>query len=306
MQLTNPGDVRRLMEKYGIAPKKSFGQNFLVNPQIPEEIADTSAYAPFFYKENEGGEVCAFEIGPGIGALTEQLSARYPSVTAVEIDDGLIPVLAETLSGLSHVHIIHGDFLKADVCALIDEARGTADVHICANLPYYITTPILTKLLVAYPPAGPTPIRRITLLVQSEFADRVCAAPGDRDYSETSVFVALHGRPKRMFTVSAGNFLPVPKVSSAVLSIEPYPHGLWDLFFDAPTGDAFFPYWKKLNAVLNAAFLARRKALPNALSSLFPKEATAAALVALGFSPDLRGERLSALDYCRLTAALTK
>ncbi len=306
MQLCNLAEIRQLMERHGIAPRKSFGQNFLINPQVPEEIADTSAYAPFQYPENETEKVCALEIGPGIGALTEQLAIRYPAVTAVEIDDGLIPVLQETLEAHKNVTVLHGDFLKIDAQELITSLAKDGGIHVCANLPYYVTTPILKSLLDAFPPDGASPICRITLLVQSEFADRVCAEPGDNDYSATSVLTALHGVPRRMFTVSAGNFFPAPKVSSAVLTLEPYPHGIRDLFSDTPTGEAFPPFWKKLNAVIDAAFTARRKALPNALSALFPKEKTANTLTALGFSPDLRGEKLSALDFCRLTKQLMK
>lgn len=306
MNLCNLTEVRQLMERHGIAPRKSFGQNFLVNSAVPEEIADISAYAPFLYPENKSDTARVLEIGPGIGALTRELAARYPAVTAVEIDDGLIPVLAETLADCGNVRVIHADFLKTDARSLLAEIAGGGDVHVCANLPYYITTPILEKLLAAYLPDGTSPLRRITLLVQSEFADRVCAAAGDADYSATSVLTALHGQPRRMCTVSAGNFYPVPKVSSAVLTVEPYPNGLSDLYPDAPTGDAFPPYFAKLKAVVEAAFLARRKALPNALSSLFPKAKVEATLSDLGFSPTLRGEKLSAADFCRLTALLLK
>lgn len=306
MNLCNLTEVRRLMEKHGIAPRKSYGQNFLVNSAIPEEIADTSAYAPFLFPENGSDTARVLEIGPGIGALTRELAARYPAVTAVEIDDGLIPVLAETLADCGNVRMIHADFLKTDARALIGEIADGGSVHVCANVPYYITTPILTRLLAAYLPDGTSPIRRITLLVQSEFADRICAGAGDKEYSESSVLTALHGQPRRMFTVSAGNFYPVPKVSSAVLCIEPYPHGLYDLYPDAPTGEAFPPYFAKLEAVIAAAFLARRKALPNALASLFPKSETEAALAEMGLRTDLRGEKLTAQDFCRLTAILMR
>ena len=198
MNLCNLGEVRALLEKHGIAPRKSFGQNFLVNSAIPEEIADTSAYAPFLFPENESDNARVLEIGPGIGALTRELAARYPAVTAVEIDDGLIPVLAETLSDLENVRVIHSDFLKTDARELIEELSGGVPVHVCANLPYYVTTPILQKLLDTFPPDGTSPLRRITLLVQSEFADRVCATAEDKDYSATSVLTALHGRARRM------------------------------------------------------------------------------------------------------------
>ena len=175
MNLCNLGEVRALLEKHGIAPRKSFGQNFLVNSAIPEEIADTSAYAPFLFPENESDNARVLEIGPGIGALTRELAARYPAVTAVEIDDGLIPVLAETLSDLENVRVIHSDFLKTDARELIEELSGGVPVHVCANLPYYVTTPILQKLLDTFPPDGTSPLRRITLLVQSEL--RIASVP---------------------------------------------------------------------------------------------------------------------------------
>ncbi|MBR2848117.1 MAG: ribosomal RNA small subunit methyltransferase A [Clostridia bacterium] len=305
MNLCNLGEVRTLLEKHGIAPRKSYGQNFLVNSAIPEEIADTSAYAPFLFPENESDNAHVLEIGPGIGALTRELAARYPAVTAVEIDDGLIPVLAETLADLENVRVIHSDFLKTDTGTLIEELSGGVPVHICANLPYYVTTPILQKLLDTFLPDGTSPLRRITLLVQSEFADRVCATAEDKDYSATSVLTALHGRARRMFSVSAGNFYPVPKVSSAVLSIEPYPNGLWDLWPDAPRGEDFPPYFQKLTKVIDASFLQRRKALPNALSPLFSKADTENALTKMGIRTDVRGEKLSPEDFCRLTALLT-
>lgn len=306
MNLCNLNEIRVLMEKHGIAPRKSFGQNFLVNAAIPEEIADTSAYAQSVLRDAQTENVRVLEIGPGIGALTRELALRYPSVTAVEIDDGLIPVLAETLAEFENVRVIHADFMKTDARALIDETAAGGAVHVCANLPYYITTPILTALLAAYPADGSSPITRITLLVQSEFADRVCAEAGDKDYSATSVLVSLFGQPRRTFTVSAGNFYPVPKVESAVLCIDAYPNGLTDLYADCPTGEAFAPYFAKLTAVIDAAFLMRRKALPNALASMFPKERTEAALAAIGIRADIRGEKLSPLDFCKLTAELQK
>ncbi len=304
MNLCNLTEIRQLMERHGIAPRKSFGQNFLVNGAIPEEIADTSAYSASVFPQAESQRVRVLEIGPGIGALTRELAARYPYVTAVEIDDGLIPVLSETLADCKNVRVIHADFMKEDACALLAEAAADASLHVCANLPYYITTPILTALLRAYIPDGTSPLSRITLLVQKEFADRMCASVGDSDYSATSVLLALYGQARRAFTVSAGNFYPVPKVESAVLCTDIYPHGLFDLYPDAPKDAAFAPYFDKLTAVIETAFLMRRKSLPNALSSLFPKEKTEAVLSSLGIRADIRGEKLSPTDFCRLTAAL--
>ncbi|MBQ4043238.1 MAG: ribosomal RNA small subunit methyltransferase A [Clostridia bacterium] len=305
MDLCNQSTVRRILDEHGLAPKKSFGQNFLINPAVPEDIADASAYEPFFYRENEGG-ACALEIGPGVGALTRELAARYPSVTAVEIDDGLIPVLADTLADCENTRVVHQDFMETDVPALLKEQFGDSPVHVCGNLPYYITTPILMKLLEAYPADGASPIRRITLMVQSEVADRICAKAGSPDCGAITAAVALRGRAKKLFTVSAGNFYPVPKVSSAVLTIETYPHGLSDLYPDAPTGEAFAPYFAKITAVIEAAFGQRRKTLTNALGSLYPKSAIEEALSALDIRTDIRGEKLSALDFCRLTTELER
>lgn len=304
MNLCNQAAVRRILDEHGLAPRKAFGQNFLINPRVPEEIAEASFAERFLYPENVSADACALEIGPGIGALTRELSFRYPAVTAVEIDRGLIPVLADTLADCPNVHVIHEDFMKTDVPALLSSAFGGTPVHVCGNLPYYITTPLLMKLLEAYPANGSSPIRRITLMVQSEVADRICAAPGSVDCGAITASVALRGTARRLFTVSAGNFYPVPQVSSAVLTIELYPHGLADLYPDAPAGEAFAPFFARVCALIEAAFAQRRKTLLNALGARYPKESVAAALESLGIRPDVRGEKLSALDFCRLAAVL--
>lgn len=305
MDLCNQSTVRRILEEHGLAPKKAFGQNFLVNPRIPEDIADASAYTPFDFPENNV-PAYALEIGPGVGALTRELSARYPSVTAVEIDRGLIPVLSDTLADCTNTCVINQDFMETNVPSLLKKQFGDVPVHVCGNLPYYITTPILMKLLEAYPANGASPIRRITLMVQSEVADRICAAPGSADCGAITAAVALRGRAKKLFTVSAGNFYPVPKVSSAVLTIETYPHGLADLYPDAPQGQDFAPFFAHVTQLIEAAFAKRRKTLTNALSEFVPKATLEAALTALDIRTDVRGEKLSALDFCRLTAELAK
>lgn len=304
MDLCNQSTLRRLLEDHGLSPKKAFGQNFLVNPRIPEEIAEASAYEPFYYPENEAPNACALEIGPGVGALTRELAIRYPAVTAVEIDHGLIPVLHETLAEYHNTQIIESDFMKVSVPSLLREVFGDNPVHICGNLPYYITTPILMKLLESFPANGAFPVRRITLMVQSEVADRICAEAGSPEYGAITAAVALHGRARKLFTVSAGNFYPVPKVSSAVLTIETYPHGLSDLYPEVPAGDAFAPFFTRVSAVIEAAFGQRRKTLLNALSGLYAKPQLEQALISLGIRTDIRGEKLSALDFCRLTAKL--
>jgi 16S rRNA (adenine1518-N6/adenine1519-N6)-dimethyltransferase len=170
--LCDPAAVRRLLEENGLAPRKAFGQNFLINPAIPAEIAEVSAAAPFFWEENRTEGTCALEIGPGLGALTRELAARYAAVTAVEIDRGLIPVLAGTLADCPNAEIVEADFMKTDVPALLSRFGGKP-VHVAGNLPYYITTPILMRLLESYPADGSSPIRRLTLMVQKEVADRL-------------------------------------------------------------------------------------------------------------------------------------
>ena len=304
--LCNLSVVRRLLDEHGLAPKKGFGQNFLVNPAVPEDIADASAYAPFSYRENETEAACALEIGPGLGALTQELSARYDRVTAVEIDRGLIPVLAETLADCANTKVIEGDFMETDVSALLESEFGESPVHVCGNLPYYITTPILMRLLEAYPADRPTPIKRITLMVQSEVADRICAGIGDKDCGAITVAVALRGVAVKRFTVSAGNFYPVPKVSSAVLTIETYPHGLYDLYPEAPKGEAFQPFFATVTKLVELAYNQRRKTLTNALGGAFEKVKVEQALTALGLRTDIRGEKLGAKDFCALAKFLTE
>lgn len=304
MDLCSQAAVRRILDEHGLAPRKAFGQNFLINPRVPEEIAEASFAERFSFSENNAEDACALEIGPGIGALTRELAQRYPAVTAVEIDRGLIPVLADTLADCPNVRVILEDFMKTDVSALLASSFGAAPVHVCGNLPYYITTPLLMKLLESYPADGSSPIRRITLMVQSEVADRICAAPGSPDCGAITASVALRGIARKLFTVSAGNFYPVPKVSSAVLTIELYPNGLYNLYPDAPVGAAFAPFFGRVCSLIDAAFGQRRKTLLNTLGARYPKASVAAALESLGIRPDVRGEKLSALDFCRLAAAL--
>ena len=296
--LCNPAAVRRLLEEHGLAPKKSFGQNFLVNPLIPERIAEASAAA--------GSCECALEIGPGVGALTRELAARYRKVSAVEIDRGLIPVLAETLADCPNVHVIEGDFMKTDVLSLLRDEFGGAPADVCGNLPYYITTPILMRLLEISPPDGAPLFRRITLMVQSEVADRICAGVGDRDCGALTIAVALRGTAVRRFGVPAGNFLPAPKVSSAVLTIDLHPHGVRDVFPDAPAGEAFAPFFRKVTSLVDAAYGQRRKTLTNALSGVAARASVERALEQMGLRPDVRGEKLGAADFCRLALILTE
>lgn len=298
MDLCNLGEVRRLLEKYGTAPKKGFGQNFLINPMIPERIAEASA-------EDAAPHACALEIGPGIGVLTKELSAVYEKVTALEIDRALWPLLEETLGDCDNVTVVGGDVMQTDVPALISEHFGDRPVHVCANLPYYITTPVLMKLLDEVPASASPRIHSVTVMVQNEVAARICAAPGSDAYGALSVAIAFRGRAEKLFTVSAGNFFPAPKVASAVVRINLYENGPASVFPELKeAGDGADALFEKAQALCQAAFNMRRKTLTNALGGLYDKNRVAEALESMGLRTDVRGEKLSAEEMIRLTAIL--
>lgn len=305
MDLCSPKTVRELLERHGLSPKKGYGQNFLINSAIPRRIAAGAALGrdAGYDGDVEFSEgVMALEIGPGIGSMTVELSSLFEKVVAVEIDRGLIPLLGETLEECQNVTVINDDFMKLDLGELISREAGEKPVAVCANLPYYVTTPVLMKLLEEYPLSGRSKIRSVTVMVQTEVADRICATPEkSADYGALSVAVALHGKAEKLFSVSPGNFYPAPKVSSSVVQITLHERGIYDVYGDAPVDmsecEAFSENVKKL---VNLAFLKRRKTLVNALSGEFSKDKTEAALDELGLRRDIRGEKLSALDYCRL------
>lgn len=312
--LCSPKTVRELLERYSLSPKKGYGQNFLINRDIPRRIAASAAdgsdvgyVSEDLPPERIKGAV-ALEIGPGVGAMTCELSERFEKVIAVEIDRGLIPLLGDTLSGLENVVLINEDFLKLDLSTLIErEAKGMR-VVVCANLPYYVTTPVLMKILEEYPPSAPSAIDSVTVMVQSEVADRICAESSDSAaYGALSVSVALHGDAEKLFNVSPGNFYPAPKVSSSVVRIKFHSHGIYDVYPDAPKDDAECGIFaERVKHIVRTSFLMRRKTLLNALASEFSKDKTSLALGELGIRDDVRGEKLSAVDFCRLTELLYK
>lgn len=280
MNLCDIRTIRDIMSLYGINFRKEFGQNFLTNRAVVEDIADACSDTP---------DATILEIGPGIGVLTQELALRYRKVLAVEIDNGLIPVLKYTLSDCPEgvVEIIHGDIMKTDIQALLAPAFAEGKVSVCANLPYYITTPILMTLL-----ESGLPFESITVMIQSEVADRLCARAGSREYGAITAVVDYYGEAEKLFKVSAGNFLPAPKVDSTVVRIrlhEVKPH--------QPRDEA------TLFRAIRAAFEQRRKTLPNALSAGFrdiPKETLTAIVEACGHRPDIRGERLDIADFVAL------
>lgn len=275
MNLTNPTYIKDLLERHNFHFSKTFGQNFLITQRIPEKIAESA---------NLDEHTTVLEIGPGIGCLTRCLSERAKRVVTVEIDDRLIPVLKETLGDRDNVQVVHNDILKTDLPTLLG---GEEKLAVCANLPYNITTPILVYLL-----ESGLKFDSITVMVQKEVAQRFCAEKGSKDYGAITLFLNYYTKPKMLFPVGAGNFLPKPRVDSAVLQLKS---------IDPPVDTD--P--KELFRIIRAAFSMRRKTLPNTLASAgIEKERTLAALNALGLSPSTRGEELGLKEYAALTEAL--
>lgn len=303
MDLCNRAVVNELLEKYSLAPRKSYGQNFLINPSIPELIAEKSA-------EQANSSPCGvIEIGPGIGALTSRLARYYDKVVAIEIDRGLIDLLEETLAGEDNVEVIFGDFMDIDLPALIDEKfhdiiSDGGTVGVCANLPYYITTPVIMKILDSFSPSSKIPLSSITIMIQLEVANRLCSAPGSSDYGSITAAIDLQAKARKLFNVSAGNFYPVPKVASSVVSI--VPHGGIREIVDFEIGDAVEceAFLGKVKDVIAMAFGQRRKTLTNSLSKKYAKDKIASALSEMGLREDVRGEKLSAKEFCILTRKL--
>ncbi len=281
--LTDLSTIRDLCARYDFALSKGFGQNFIINPGICPRIAQAAGLGPGWG---------ALEIGPGIGVLTEQLAARADKVVSVEVDKRLEPLLAETMAGHDNFKLVMGDVLKVDLAALLTEEFAGKQVAVCANLPYYITSPILMRLL-----EEKLPVDNITVMVQKEAAQRLCAAPGTREAGAITYAVAYYARPQLLFTVQPGSFYPAPKVTSAVIrldvrSVPPV---------EVPNGDEA-GYFR----LIRAAFSQRRKTVANSVASGLglPKARVLAALDAAGLDARLRPEQLTLEDYCALQSAL--
>lgn len=278
MDLCNAPELKSLLARHGFRFSKSKGQNFLIAPWVPEDIAAAAG----------ADETCGVvEVGPGVGPLTCQLARRAGRVAAVELDRDLFPILAETLAGYDNVQIVEGDILKTNIPALVAEQLPGLTPIACANLPYNITSPALSALIEAGCFAS------ITVMIQREAALRVCAQPGTADYGAFSVYCQYHTKPELLFEVPPECFMPAPKVTSAVVRLVPRPR---PEEVDDPAH--FFK-------VVRAAFGQRRKTLANALSAVFgDKTAIAAALEACGLPPNIRGERLSIPEFAALSKAL--
>ena len=281
MDLCDIGQIKALLARHGFRFSKSMGQNFLIADWVPREIAKASGAGP-------GSGV--LEVGPGIGCLTRELAQRAGRVVSVELDKALPPILAETLADCPNAQVVSGDILKTDIPALVEERfPGLAPIA-CANLPYNITTPVVTALLEA------GCFTSVTVMIQREVAKRICAAPGTADYGAFSVYCQYYTDPKILFEVPPDCFLPAPKVTSAVVRLAPRPAPAQ---VDDP--DHFF-------RVVRAAFALRRKTLLNSLSAnlggRYSKEELSQAIAACGLPPDIRGERLSIPQFAQLSRRL--
>ena len=278
MNLCDYNEMRSLLQREGFHFSKSKGQNFLTASWVPERIALESGL-----DKNTG----VVEIGPGVGCLTEQLSKAAGRVLAFELDEKLRPVLDVTLAPYDNIELIFGDVMRADLRREVTERLGGLRPVLCANLPYNITTPVLKKIFEA------RCFDTVTVMVQREVAERMCARAGDKDYGAFTLLTEWYAEPELCFTVGAECFVPRPKVTSAVVRMKMRTEPPMDIDEAA------------LFKVIRAAFNQRRKTLTNALSGLFGKEQTKAAIAACGFSETVRGESLSLRDFAALTKAIS-
>lgn len=242
MELSNIGTIKDILGRHGFTFSKSLGQNFLINPSVCPKMAEQSGA-----KKGVG----VIEVGPGIGVLTCQLAERADRVVAIELDKRLLPVLDETLAEYNNIKIINDDILKIDLKKLIETELSGMEVVVCANLPYYITSPVIMKLL-----EDRLPINALTVMVQKEAAQRICAEVGSRQSGAVTVAVNYYAKPQILFGVSAGSFMPAPKVDSAVIRLDI----LKEPCVQVEDEELFFK-------VVKAAFSQRRKTLPNSLSA---------------------------------------
>ena len=276
--LSNISTIKEIMERFGFNFSKSLGQNFLVNPGICLNVAEISGI------DTKTG---VLEIGTGFGVLTHELAKRAKKVVAVELDKRLLPVLDYTLSEHNNIKIINQDILKVDLKKLIEEEFEGMEVYVCANLPYYITSPVIMALL-----ESRLPIKAITVMVQKEAAVRLCAKLPSRDCGAVTVAVRYFSEPKQLFSVSRGSFMPAPNVDSAVIRLDVKN----DNNLSKEEED-------KLFSVVKGAFSQRRKTLLNTLSSHFkmPKEEVLKAIKKTGLKETARAEELTLEDFIMLS-----
>ena len=279
-RLYSPNKIKETLDRYGFKFSKSLGQNFLIDGNVVRKIVREAGITKDDY---------VLEIGPGMGTLTEELALNAKKVVAVELDKKLLPILDETLANYDNVEIIYGDVLEVDLKALIEEKLDGGPVKLVANLPYYVTTPIIGKLL-----EDDLKLESINVMVQKEVADRMAAGPGSKSYGSLSVFVNFYTKPKVVVKVPKTVFMPQPKIDSSVIKL--------DLKKDLPDIDR-----EKLFKVVKAAYSKRRKTIINALSTYgfdLEKEEIRQTLERVGIKPEERAENISVEDFIKLSTEL--
>lgn len=283
LELTDIGTIKALLARHGFHFSKALGQNFIVNPSVCPRMADESGI------DSESGVI---EIGAGIGVLTAELAKRAKKVVCIELDSKLLPILDETLADFDNIEIINADVLKTDLAALIEEKFGGMPVYVCANLPYYITSPVIMTLL-----ESRLPLKAVTVMVQREAAQRLCAPVGSRLSGAVTVAVDYYAEARKLFDVSAGSFMPAPKVDSSVirLDIREKPG------IEVSDEKLFF-------SMVHAAFSQRRKTASNSIGSGtgIPKAVVAEAIERCGFPPSVRAESMTAEQLVALCEALNE
>ena len=278
-----PQNTIAVLQKYNFNFQKKFGQNFLIDTRVLDKIIDSAEITK---------EDCVLEIGPGIGTMTQYLAERAGAVVAVEIDKALIPILEDTLSAYDNVTVINDDILKVDVNKIVEEKNQGRPIKVVANLPYYITTPIIMGLFENH-----VPLQSITIMVQKEVADRMQVGPGTKDYGALSLAVQYYAKPEIVANVPPNCFIPRPNVGSAVIRLTRY---------EAPPVQVEDE--KKMFALIRASFNQRRKTLVNGLTNAselhISKEEITQALENLGWSATIRGEALTLEQFAQLSNIL--
>ena len=278
--LGNPKNTIEILNKYKFVFQKKFGQNFLIDEHVLGKIIRSAEITEDDF---------VVEIGPGIGTLTQYLAASAREVAAIEIDDALIPILEDTLSAYDNVTVIHEDVLKVDLCKLAEEKNGGKPIKVVANLPYYITTPIIMGLFENH-----VPVESITIMVQKEVADRMKTGPGSKDYGALSLAVQYYAKPELVANVPPNCFMPRPRVGSAVIRLTRHT--------EAPVEAEDE---KLMFQMIRASFNQRRKTLVNGLGNApelhIPKEMTAEVLDEMGLSVSVRGEALTLAQFAELS-----
>ena len=280
-----PSNTIEVLQKYHFNFQKKFGQNFLIDTHVLEKIMNAAQISK---------DDCVVEVGPGIGTMPQYLAERAGHVVAVEIDKALIPILSDTLSAYDNVEVINEDILKVDLNRLVQEKNGGRPIKVVANLPYYITTPIIMGLFESH-----VPLQSITIMVQKEVADRMQVGPGSKDYGALSLAVQYYAEPYIVANVPPNCFIPRPNVGSAVIRLTRHAKPP----VEVKDKDLMF-------RLIRASFNQRRKTLQNGLSNAqdlsFSKEEIAAAIESLGLSPSVRGETLTLAQFAALSDVLGK